>query len=382
MPFVMAKGADIKALMVDSEATWRGGEGQVALLMRGLVRRGVEVELASPHDSAIESKAKELGVRCVPLGIAGGLDLSAAWALRGYLKAGSYDIVHCHSSHAHGVARLAVGAMGWGGARKPRLVVSRRVDFPVGRYGFGALKYRHGVDVFLAISTGVRDVLIECGVDEKKIELVPSGIDLEKFNNVRDNGYLDKEFGFSAGSVVIGNVAALAPHKSQSDLIRAAERVRGKIPNVRFLIVGEGELRGKLEGLIAEMGLGDVVTLTGFRKDVLEVLSRFDCFVLSSYLEGLCTSIMDAHAMGIPVVATRTGGVPDLVIDGETGLLVPPEEPAALADAIVRMIGDEHLKTRCSAQAKEKSGAYGYETMVDKTLAAYKRVLAPAEKSL
>jgi glycosyltransferase involved in cell wall biosynthesis len=262
------------------------------------------------------------------------------------------------------------------------LVVSRRVDFPVGRHGFGALKYRHGVDIFLAISNGVRDVLVECGVDEKKIRLVPSGIDLDKFKNVGDNAYLNEEFGFAEGSIVIGNVAALAPHKSQSDFILAAERIHNELANARFLIVGEGELRPELERMIAEKGLEDVVTLTGFRKDVLEVLSRFDCFVLSSYLEGLCTSIMDAHALGIPVVATRTGGVPDLVIDGETGLLVPPREPTALADAIVRMIGDEDLKTRCSAQAKEKSRSYGYETMVDKTLAAYRSVLATAEKSL
>ncbi len=378
--FLMIEDKDIKALMVDSEATWRGGEGQVFLLMKGLVRRGTGVELASPPDSAIQSKAEQLGVPCLPLGIAGGLDLSAAWTLRKYIEAGSYDIIHCHSSHAHGVARLAVGAPGWGGERKPRLVVSRRVDFPVGRFGLGALKYRHGVDLFLAISNGVRDVLVDCGVGEDKIDLVPSGIDLEKFNNVGDNGYLDAELGLNPDSIVIGNVAALAPHKSQSDFVRAADLVRREIPNARFLIVGEGELRPELERLIAEKGLADIVTLTGFRKDVLEVLSRFDCFVLSSYLEGLCTSIMDAQAMGVPVVATRTGGVPDLVTDGETGLLAPPRNPAALAAAIVRMVGDEDLKTGCARRAKEKSDSYGYETMVDKTLAAYKRVLAPAEK--
>jgi glycosyltransferase involved in cell wall biosynthesis len=372
----------IKALMVDSEETWRGGEGQVFLLMKGLTDRGVDVELASPPGSAIEARAKDVGIACVPVAIAGGLDIKAAWTLRGHIETRRYDIVHCHSSHAHGAARLAVEMLGFGGSRRPRMVVSRRVDFRVGRFGLGALKYRHGVDRFLAISTGVRDVLVSCGVDADRIELVPSGIDLDKFSRVGDNNYLDAEFGFDKNTVVIGNVAALAPHKSQSDFIIAAEKVREKIPAARFLIVGEGELRPDLERMIAERELKDAVTLTGFRKDVLEVLSRFDCFVLSSYLEGLCTSIMDAHAMGIPVVATRTGGVPDLVIDGETGLLVPPRDPGALADAIERMVGDEELRARCSAQARKKSATYGYENMVDKTLDVYQRLVSPAGKSV
>jgi glycosyltransferase involved in cell wall biosynthesis len=200
--------------MIDSETTWRGGENQLYLLMRGLRAEGVHVELAAPESAAIARRAAELGVASRPLDIRGGMDVAAARRLAGYLTRGSYDIVHCHASHAHSVAFLATlrqrlaatlrlphrsgpspppvpsrplrQQSASGTARVPyRLVVSRRVDFPFPRHGASALKYRFGADLYLAISNGVRDVLVRCGVDPARIVLVPSGIDLEHVRGPR-----------------------------------------------------------------------------------------------------------------------------------------------------------------------------------------------------
>ncbi len=368
---------DLKVLMVDSESTWRGGEGQLELLMRGLLAKtGFVVTLAAPAGSAIAGRAEALGVPFVPLAVSGGMDLAAAWKLRGHLRANHYDILHCHSSHAHGVALLAMKSMFAGNAwSKPALVVSRRVDFPVATNRFSAVKYRGGVDAYVAISRGVRDALIEGGVEESRIALVRSGIDLDKFARVEDIGYLYEEFGISAQTPVIGNIAALAPHKSQVDFIRAAAFVAKQLDGAKFFVVGEGKLRPELERLIEDLRLNDNVFLTGFRSDVLELLSMFDCFVLSSYLEGLCTSIMDAQVMGVPVVATRTGGVPDLVDDGATGLLVPPRRPELLANAIVRMMTEAGLRESCAAAAMTKSRTYDYCHMVDGTVDVYRSMV-------
>jgi glycosyltransferase involved in cell wall biosynthesis len=362
---------DVRVLMIDSEETWRGGEGQLYLLMQGLSEYGVQTTLAAPEASAIAGRARELGVPCLPLSISGGLDLAAAWRLRRYLRAHPFDIVHCHSSHAHSVAFPSVASMSHG---RPRLVVSRRVDFAVAKSGLSRLKYRHA-DVFVAISRGVRDVLIRCGVAAERIELVRSGIDLNKFAGVKDNRYLLKEFGLTAKTPVVGNIAALAPHKSQVDFVRAARLVKRDIPDARFFIVGEGDSRPSLESLIRELEMTDDVILTGFRQDVLEILSLLDCFVLSSYLEGLCTSIMDAQACGVSVVATNTGGVPDLVDDGVTGILVPPRDPEQLAQAIVRMLREPGLRENCVRAAKEKSKSYDYRNMVAGTVAVYNGLL-------
>jgi glycosyltransferase involved in cell wall biosynthesis len=373
----MVDDTSIKVLMVDSEATWRGGQGQLSLLMKGLKKQGVAVTLAAPPGSAIAARAGQLGIRCLALPIAGSIDFRAAWSMRRMLRDGDFDLVHCHSSHAHSTAFMAIELFGGTSARghRPLLLVSRRVDFQVARNSLSALKYRRGVDAFLAISNGVRDVLVECGVEESRIDLVPSGIDLDKFNGVKDPAYLLDEFGLAPETPVIGNVAALAPHKSQEDFIRAAHIISSREDGARFFIVGEGSLRPKLERLIDELAMGDRIVLTGFREDVLEILSIFDCFVLSSYLEGLCTSIMDAQSLGIPVVATNTGGVPDLVEDGMTGLLAPPRQPERLAGAVVRMLEDEPLRTRCVEAAKAKSRTYDYRNMVDKTKDVYLKML-------
>ena len=220
--------SEMNVLMIDSEETWRGGEAQVSLLVGGLREHGVRVSLASPPHAAITRWARQAGVRTLSLSILGGMDLAAVWALRRHMRNNRFDIVHCHSSHAHSIAFMARRAArirssaGLGGT--PRLVVSRRVDFPVAKNGFSALKYRHGADVYIAISNGVRDVLVAGGIAPERIRIVRSGIDFGKFAAVRDNRYLLDEFGLTEGTPVVGNVAALAPHKSQVDLIRAAKR--------------------------------------------------------------------------------------------------------------------------------------------------------------
>jgi glycosyltransferase involved in cell wall biosynthesis len=366
-----------RVLMIDSETTWRGGEGQLWLLMKGLERAGYEVTLAAPDGSAIGARAAQLGVDIAPLTITGGFDVGAAWRLRGLLRGGDYDIVHTHSSHAHGVAFMACRML----TNSPRLVVSRRVDFRIARNAFSAIKYRYGADVYIAISKGVRNVLIEGGIAPERTALVRSGIDLSKFDGVGDPAGLRAEFGLEADVEVVGNVAALAPHKSQVDLVRAARVVLRQIPDARFFIVGDGELRGTLEELIEELGLEGKVTLTGFRDDALRFIGMFDCFVLSSYLEGLCTSVMDAQAMGTPVVATNTGGVPDLVEHGRTGLLVEPSNPESLAEGITRMLREPDLGRRCAEAARRQALAeYDARHMVEGTMEVYDRLLTNAVK--
>ena len=357
----------LRILMVDSERRWRGGQGQVFLLMRGLVDAGVSVALAAPPDGVLHARAAELDVERLPW--RAGAGPVAIARLRHAIARGGFDIVHSHASRAHGAVAMArVGVRGG-----PRHVVSRRVDFEVGRGWVGAWKYRRGADAYIAISRGVRDVLIRGGVDAARIDVVPSGIDLEKLKGVRDPGYLREEFGLRAGERVLGNVAALAPHKAQAVLLRAVAMLPGS-ENVRTFVVGEGSLRSDLERLARELGIEERVVFTGFRSDALEFIRLCDVFVMSSHLEGLGTSIMDAQALGAPVVATRTGGIPELVEDGVTGLLVPPDSPSLLAAAIARMLGDATLRERCAREAKALSAGYDYRQTVYKTLDVYRRL--------
>ncbi len=368
----------VRALMVDSETSWRGGEGQLRLLMTGLCEQGVDVTLAADAHSEIRRRTSHLPIAFAPLHIGGGMDFVAAWKLRTIMRSGGFDIVHSHASHAHSTAFLACSMMG----ARPLQVVSRRVDFDVATNALSGLKYRYGADVYLAISNGVRDVLVKGGIDPDRIRLVPSGIDLGKFNQVKDPSYLRDEFEIADGTHVVGNIAALAPHKSQDDLIRAAQIVCRERSDVRFFIVGDGELERDLKELVAALDLEDRVTFTGFREDVLELLKLFDCFVMSSHLEGLGTSIMDAQAAGIPVVATRTGGIVDVVQDGETGLLVTPHRPDQIASAVTRMLDDKALQNKCIANASEQSLEYDYRYMVYKTVDAYRELMTTSRVTI
>ncbi|MCK4775942.1 MAG: glycosyltransferase, partial [Candidatus Krumholzibacteria bacterium] len=263
----------MRVLMVSSERTWGGGEAQLELLMKGLLADGLRVHLAAPANSEIRRRVSELNAPFHPVAIENGFDLVSAWRLRSVVKRGRFGVVHSHTSHAHSTSFMACTTVPK--SQRPFQVVSRRVAAPVATHWLSRAKYQKGADVFLAVSNCVRDVLADGGVPQNKIRLVHDGIDLSKFDRVRENAYVKAEFGIDAGAPVVGNVAALAPYKSQVDIIRAAPIVRDRYPRVKFLIVGEGKLREHLQSLIDEMGLAGTVVLTGFRDDPLEIMSTF-----------------------------------------------------------------------------------------------------------
>jgi glycosyltransferase involved in cell wall biosynthesis len=174
---------------------------------------------------------------------------------------------------------------------------------------------------------------------------------------------------------VIGNVAALVPHKGQRYLIDAAHLVVREVPDARFVILGEGELREHLEKQVRDHHLEKHVLLPGFRMDVLGCLKGFDIFVMSSVTEGLGTSLLDAMACARPIVATTVGGIPEVVQDGETGLLVPPRNARAMASAIVALLKDPERRRRMGrAGLNRLRGRFTVERMVAETAQVYARV--------
>jgi glycosyltransferase involved in cell wall biosynthesis len=169
-------------------------------------------------------------------------------------------------------------------------------------------------------------------------------------------------------------VAALVPHKGQHYLIEAAAIVVKQVPDVRFVILGDGELREELEREVKRKHLERHVFLAGFRGNALELIKSFDVFVMSSITEGLCTSLVDAMAASKPTVATTAGGIPEVVVDGETGFLVPPRDPQALADRLVRLLKDAPMRARMGEAGLARARArFTVERMVEETNAVYER---------
>ena len=357
----------MRVLHVDSARGWRGGQNQVLLTALGQAERGHQVWLACRAGGALEARARSEGLEVLPLRLGGDLSLRAAGRLRGQLLRLDIDVAQLHDPHA-----LSAGALARLGLRRPVLVATRRVDFPL-RGALSRLKYRRCARV-IAVSRAIESVLARDGLGRDRVRVVHEG--------VRDRAPLAgaaealAELGVPAGCAVVGNVAALVDHKDHATLLEAAALVAARRARVHFVILGEGERRPELEAQVARLGLGERVRLAGFREDVDRLLPAFDVFCLSSHMEGLGTSVLDAMCFGRPIVATAAGGIPEAVEDGVSGRLVQPRDPAALAGALLELLEHPQQARRLGEAARRRYEAgFSADRMVERTLAVLEEAL-------
>ena len=367
----------INILHIDTEKTWRGGEAQAFSLCKGLASGEFRPLILAQPDSPLSGRMKEQGLDILEMNMKGEFDLASAYRISRIIRKRNIRLIHTHDAHAHTLAWIAT-------VRRPDVpvIVSRRVDFSVGGNFISSRKYHSPRVHYIAISRGVRDILMSGGVPKDRIDIVFSGIHHDKFSGDHNGDGFRKDIGVNPDEILIGNIGALTDHKGHKYLIDAAPKVIEKIPDVRFIIVGKGELRNFLEKRIRDNGLQNRVILTGYRDDIGDCLKALDLFALSSHLEGLCTSILDAMLMKVPVVATRTGGVPDAVIHKETGLLAEPKNPGALADAIIKLLENEQWREEFTEAAYRRVMQYfTVEKMVEGTKAVYRKILRNGRSS-
>ncbi len=338
--------------------------------MRRQRKGGDDPHLAAPRESVLAQRAAAEGFPIHSSPMRGTWDLRSILFLAGLHRALRPDVVHWHAARAH-----ALGALASLLAPGPARILSRRVDFLVRRSPGSRFLYSLPVERIIAISDGVRDALIHSGVARELICVVSSGVDLAPFDAPFDRREARQRLGLAEGDLLVLQVAALAPHKSQTDFLNAAALLNDGHPHVRFWIAGEGPLRAKLETEHRALGLGERLRFLGFREDVTDLLRAADIFCISSYLEGLGTSILDAMAAGLPVVATRVGGIPEIVEDGKTGLLVPARDPRALGEAIAALAGDPAGRAAMGARARERVQAYSADRTSEGTRRVYLEVL-------
>jgi glycosyltransferase involved in cell wall biosynthesis len=360
------------SLHIDTARTWRGGQNQVLVTVLGLRAAGQRAMLVAHADGELRRRADE-GLEFLPLAPRTEMDLSAAWRLSRAIKQLRPDIVHAHDPHGVAMAAIAL-SMSTQPKRAP-LVAARRVDFRLKGHALSRWKYDQ-VDCFICSSDAIRQILLSDGVAPARAVIVHEGIDLARVA-AAPAAALHGELWLPHGAPIIGNVAALAPHKGQRHLVDAAALVVREVPDAHFVIAGEGELRDALAHQIKHLGLEKHVILTGFRPDVLSLHKAFDIFVMSSVTEGLGTSLLDAMACGRPIVATTAGGMPEVVQDGTTGILVPPRDHHAMARAIVTLLKDDGLRERMGAAGLSLVNArFSAERMVTDTLSVYERIVS------
>ncbi|MDH3603178.1 MAG: glycosyltransferase family 4 protein [Candidatus Tectomicrobia bacterium] len=361
----------MKVVQLDSQLAWRGGEQQVLYLSQALRAHGYDNMTICPPHSALYQRTRDAGLPAYGLRMHHELDLIAAWKLGRYLQRQQVDILHMHAPHAHTIGLLACVL-----APRVRQVVSRRVDFAPIRNRFSRWKYGRPQVQYLTVSNAVRQVMLGSGIPDAQVQTIHSGIDLKRCEHVPDASPL-----FSPGTRVIGTVGHLAGHKGHRYLLDAMQLILQEEPSVGLAIAGTGDLREELEAQAEALGITQQVCFTGFRHDILSFIRDLEIFVFPSNLEGLGTSVLDAMALGKPVVATQAGGIPEMVQDGVTGLLVPPRDPKALAQAILQLLRQPTLSTRFGeAGAQRVKEHFTAERMASQTMQVYRQLVDDSVK--
>ena len=356
----------LTVLHVDTERGWRGGQRQVLWLAAGMQAAGHRAIVVARRGDELARRAAGAGLDVIPCAPRGELDLWSAWLLRREIVRHRADIVHAHTAHAAALAALArTGTIA-------KVVVARRVDFPLRRNLGTRLKYDRA-DAVIAISRDVADVARASGIDPRRLHVVPDGVDLSR-RVVPASREMLQSLGIDDGAELVVLVAALVIHKDPLTFVRAMSIACRQRPGLRALVVGDGPLREAVQAEASRLGLDGIVRLTGFRRDADELLAAATVATLTSMKEGMGSVLLDAMAFGIPIAATRAGGIPEVVIDGVTGLLSPPGDAQAMADNVVRLLGDRGLATTLTARASERVKQFSAEKMVERTLAVYARI--------
>ncbi|MDP3727229.1 MAG: glycosyltransferase [bacterium] len=379
-----------KILYVVTKSAWGGAQRYVFDLATRLDARQFDVLVATGGTGPLVERLREGGIRTVSLpslarDVGLWVDARALWSLLGLYRRERPAIIHLSSSKAGGIGAAAaflykLTTRAWG----------TRVVFTVHGWPFNEDRPRwQRILIFLAswFSTLFHDrVIIITTADyraahrfipEEKLALIFHGIDpIDFLPRHAARAFFGEKIGtpLAPDTVLIGANAELTKNKGLNYLIQSIAQLKSKIQNAKYkiLIVGDGEDRLKLEAEITRHGLTERVFLLGFIPEVKRYLKGLDLFVLPSVKEGLPYAMLEAMAAGLPIVASRVGGTPDLIRDGESGLLVRPKDPLALAGAIGRVLADRGHWAGLGRKARERTlASFPMDAMLARTIALY-----------
>jgi len=327
-----------------------------------------------PGYQAIAQMAEALGAPLISIPDRGPFDWRVVRSLARICRKERVAIWHGHDykSNALGLLlnrfwpmRMVTTVHGWGvhGGRTPLYYAVDR--FCLKRY-----------EIVLCVSDSLYEACIKFGVPKDRCVLIENGVDTDHFRRRRTTAKAKRELGIPANRVVIGAVRRLSAEKGYDLLIRAVDRLVASERDIQLLIVGEGDQRPGLEGLIRELNLGDRVRLAGFQRDAIPFFEAMDLFALSSLREGLPNVVLEAMALEVPVVATRIAGVPRLIRDGENGLLVSPGSVEALTEALEPLVDDSVRRAQLAAAGRTTVETHhGFAARMDKIRGIYDRLL-------
>jgi len=356
-------------VILHTEASLGLGGQEIRILseVRWLLDHGWGALIAGQPGSRLLTEARAAGLPAVDVAMPSAARLRAVLGLRALIRARSVSLVHTHSSVDSWLGAIAARSLGL------PVVRSRHVTIPILKRR--ALVYRLAHRIITS-GDGVRAMVRAAGVPDDRIVAISAGLDTARFHPKVSGAGVRAELGLTAE--VVGLVANIRGSKGHQYFLEAALRILREAPGTRFLIVGDGVGFDDVRRRVHELGLAASVTMTGFRRDIPEVLAALDVLVLPSIRsEATPQVIPQALAVGTPVVATAVGGIPEIVRDGETGRLVPPADPDALAEAILDLLRDRgRARALAAAGAALVRARFTAATTMAATTAVYEDLLA------
>ncbi len=357
---------NLRFLHICSSQAWGGGEISAVKLAKRFQERGNEVLFAAKPNTRIMQELQTLKVETVPLTLRRHFDPISVFKLINLLHHRQIDIIHVHLSrdlvHSYWAVKLG---------RKVPVVLQKQVSSNVSKKDFIHRQiYSHVSKVFVLSNFLKKNMLDTCPISEAKVVVIPGGVKLEDFIVSSETRLLLRSaWGISSDELVFGTVGRIDRGKGYEELLTAFEQLVQKKMKVRLVIIGEptiGEpaFAADLHILIKKLGIEKEIIFTGFRSDIPQILSAFDVFVLASYNEAFGYVIVEALVSKLPVIATNTGGVADIIQDGECGLLIPPRDVFSLMNAMQKLYNDEKLRKRFSVTGYNRVKNYFSESLI------------------
>jgi glycosyltransferase involved in cell wall biosynthesis len=366
----------MRIVHIDTARELRGGQHQLLLLARGLRERGHEQMIACPESSTLGERAHREQFRVFGLPAHDPAHVHGIMQLRQSLLAEPADLIHAHDGKGQTIARLACLGM----PTRPRTVASRRVTFAPARSWSTRLKYGWACDGVIAVSESIRSRLLEAGVEAPKIQLVPDGVEVPADLPGEELRAASRAaWGFHVDEFVAGHVGAFTAEKGQDIAVDAMKLLASELPQARLVLAGTFPTQATAFTRTIKSQLlegGNRIRLLGYLEDLTPFFAALDLYIMPSRAEGLGSSALIAMAHGVPVVAARVGGLPEIVEPGRTGWLVEPRSPRALAEAVRCAASDRRRLRDFGIRGRERAQEFSSDKMVGRTEAFYSRLLA------
>ncbi|MFQ3550218.1 MAG: glycosyltransferase family 4 protein [Armatimonadota bacterium] len=358
----------LKTLHIDSEKGWGGGQVEVSALCKYLREQGHGVVICCKYQSALHNWAKSQDINTLTLPLTNISSLYSIYILLLFIKKWQPDVIHLHSSKATFIGSLASYF-----SKNNVTITTRRMQYHISSNWLNLKIYNKLCDCVIAISNAVKESLLDSGVKEDIIRVIPSGCDYNKFSSFQKDLSKRSEFSIDSDKLLLIAIGT-AECKGNEYLIKAVSELKKEKYNIECIIIGNSNHLNNLKKLSYQLNAG--IIFTGFRDDVPNLMAMSDVFVMPSLSEGLGISVLEAMAMGKPVIASETGGLKEIVIDGSTGYSIEPGNYKDIIAAVKKIIDNPDEAVKMTEEARKRvEEKYTFEAMTKSNEELYYELL-------